>query len=102
MNYFLYIAITFIIAAIGFLCKYIGINNVKAWLLYACGEAEKDLGSGTGVLKLRRVYDFFILRFPFLSKFVTFDYFAKLVDVALDELKALLSKNKDVKDYIEK
>ena len=28
-------------------------KNLKNWLLYAVAAAEKDLGSGTGELKLR-------------------------------------------------
>ena len=31
--------------------------KVKEWLLWAVTEAEKDLGGGTGKLKLRQVYD---------------------------------------------
>jgi hypothetical protein len=30
--------------------------SVKEWLLYAVATAEKELGSGTGQLKLRYVY----------------------------------------------
>ena len=32
------------------------IDQVKEWLLYAVMAAEKELGSGTGALKLRFVY----------------------------------------------
>lgn len=38
--------------------------KVKEWLLWAVTEAEKDLGGGTGKLKLRQVYDLFVQRFP--------------------------------------
>ena len=35
-------------------------ERVKEWLLWAVTEAEKELGSGTGQLKLRQVYDLFL------------------------------------------
>ena len=34
--------------------------KVKEWLLWAVVLAEKELGSGTGQLKLRYVYDLFL------------------------------------------
>ena len=36
------------------------IQSVREWLLFACLQAEKQLGSGTGKLKLRYVYDMFL------------------------------------------
>ena len=36
---------------------------------------EKDLGGGTGKLKLRQVYDLFVQRFPWLAKAVSFELF---------------------------
>lgn len=42
--------------------------SVKEWLLYAVAQAEKELGSGTGQLKLRYVYDMFILKFSAVAK----------------------------------
>ena len=44
------------------------IKSIKEWLLWAVTEAEKNLGSGTGQLKLRYVYNMFIERFRGLSK----------------------------------
>ncbi|MFR6482019.1 MAG: hypothetical protein ACLUPD_10785 [Anaerotignum faecicola] len=43
-------------------------EKVKEWLLLAVTEAEKELGSGTGQLKLRYVYDLFLRRFPAVAK----------------------------------
>lgn len=77
------------------------INSVKEWLLYAVTEAEKELGSGTGKLKLRYAYNMFIERFAFLSKAITFEMFSDLVDDALVEMKKLLNTNKAVQEYVE-
>ena len=43
------------------------LNKVREWLLYAVTKAEKELGAGTGKLKLRYVYDMFVARFEWLS-----------------------------------
>ena len=51
------------------------IHQVKEWLLYAVMEAEKELGSGTGALKLRFVYDMFITKFPLLVALIPFSTF---------------------------
>ena len=72
-------------------------KKVKEWLLYAVIEAEKKLGSGTGPVKLRSVYDMFITKFPKLSVFISFNTFSEWVDVALDYMEKLLTDNKDVK-----
>ena len=72
-------------------------KKVKEWLLYAVIEAEKKLGSGTGPVKLRSVYDMFITKFPKLSVFISFNTFSEWVDVALDYMEELLADNKDVK-----
>lgn len=74
--------------------------SVKEWLLYAVAKAEKELGSGTGQLKLRYVYDMFILRFGNLSKVISFAAFSMLVDEALDVFKAMLDTNKSVNKYV--
>ena len=75
-------------------------KKVKEWLLYAVIEAEKELGSGTGPVKLRSVYDMFITKFPKLSVFISFNTFSEWVDVALDYMEKLLTDNKDVKAII--
>ena len=77
------------------------IKKVKEWLLYAVIEAEKELGSGTGKLKLRYVYDKFVERFPTLVSVVPFEAFSKWVDEALEEMKHLLDTNKDIEAYVE-
>ena len=78
------------------------INTVKEWLIYAVAMAEKELGPGTGCLKLRQVYDKFLTIFPpVITKLVTFATFSKLVDEALTTFEAMLKKNNAVKDYVE-
>ena len=77
------------------------IQKVKAWLLYAVALAEKELGGGTGQLKLRYVYDLFLTRFPSLSKVITFEMFSGLVDEVLVEFRHILSTNNNIKTLIE-
>lgn len=69
--------------------------KVKEWLLYACIEAEKSLGSGEGENKLRYVYNLFCRRFPFLILLISFEEFDKLVDQSLDTMQELLSDSKE-------
>lgn len=76
------------------------LKKVHEWLLWAVVEAEKALGSGTGQLKLRRVYDLFVVRFPWLAKIVPFEMFGKMVDDALDEMRELLDNDEAVAAYI--
>ena len=40
---------------------------ITEWLLLAVIKAEKELGDGTGQIKLRFVYDLFIDKFKFAS-----------------------------------
>lgn len=78
------------------------IKDLKEWLLYAVIKAEKYLGSGTGELKLRYVYDLAISKFPFVSVFIPFETFSKYVDEALEQMKDMLDENENIKEYIEK
>lgn len=73
------------------------IVKVKEWLLWACTEAEKELGGNTGTLKLRQVYDLFLQRFPALAMAVSFDTFSLWVDGALEEMRKMLTQNKAVR-----
>lgn len=75
---------------------------VEEWLLLAVVEAEKQLGGGTGQIKLRFVYDMFISKFKFLSMLISFGQFSLMVDEALDQMKEMLSTNQQLKEYIEK
>ena len=78
------------------------LQMVKNWLLLAVVEAEKALGSGTGQLKLRYVYDLFITRFKYLSLVISFSQFSMLVDEALEIMRNMIANNKQVEQYINK
>lgn len=77
------------------------VGKVKEWLLYAVTEAERQLGGGTGQLKLRSVYDLFIQRFPSLTRVVSFALFSSWVDEALEVMRDMLEKNTAVKTLVE-
>ena len=77
------------------------IAKIKEWLLYAVTEAERELGSGTGQLKLRYVYDMFVTKFPYLVKFISFEMFSNLVDEVLEKFRELLKTNKNIQMYVE-
>lgn len=77
------------------------IAKVKEWLLYAVAQAEKELGGGTGQLKLRYVYDMFVGKFPYLVKVVSFDSFSLLVDEVLKKFKSMLESNVALKQYVD-
>lgn len=76
------------------------LDKVREWLLWAVTEAEKELGGGTGKLKLRQVYDLFVTRFPWLAKIVSFELFSDMVDDALDEMREMLKNNQAVKALV--
>lgn len=94
------------IVAVGFIIAFFKMEREKQiqvvsnWLLYAVSIAEKELGGGTGKLKLRYVYDMFIDKFKFLSYIISFDYFSLLVDTALIEMRAIIENNKNIEAII--
>lgn len=75
-------------------------KSAKEWLLLAVTEAEKALGSGTGKLKLRQVYQAFISNFGLFAKFVKFETFEGWVSESLEQMKKLLDTNKKVEEYV--
>ena len=77
------------------------ITMIKEWLLFAVIQAEKELGGGTGQVKLRYVWDMFIKTFPALAPVISFELFSELVDEALDQMRHLLETNCDVLYYME-
>jgi hypothetical protein len=89
------LAATALLARLGVIQK----DNALQWLVFAVTEAEKALGSGTGQLKLRYVYDLFAGKFPVLSRFLSFAAFSDWVDIALDEMRFLLTDER-VKAYV--
>lgn len=78
------------------------LEMVREWLLLAVIEAEKQLGGGTGQIKLRFVYDMFISKFKILATLISFNHFSLMVDEALEKMREMLSSNKQLKEYVEK
>lgn len=76
------------------------IENIKEWLKYAVTIAEKELGGGTGQLKLRYVYNMFIEKFPKLDKIISFKLFSLLVDEALIWMRNQVETNSNITEYI--
>lgn len=76
------------------------IAKFKEWLLLIVAEAEKELGGGTGKLKLRYVYDKALTQFPALTLAISFEDFSKYVDEALDEFRKMLESNEKVQEYV--
>ena len=104
------ILVSLIIVVIAILCgawsfikspNKVKITNVKEWLKIAVVEAEKNLGSGTGQLKLRQVYNLAITKFPWIGQLIKFETFSEWVDEALVWMRDELSKNDAIKNYIE-
>lgn len=77
------------------------IDTLREWLLWAVMQAESYFGAetGTGVLKLRWVYDMFVSKFPWLAKIINFDTFSGLVDEALDRMEQLLTEQPALAPY---
>ena len=107
-NWYLFVAAIAVAVVIGVVIgKFLNlpgseqIEKCKEWLLWAVTEAEKELGSGTGQLKLRQVYDLFIQRFPAIAKMISFDTFMLWVDEALEKMREMLKQNKAVKELVE-
>ena len=108
MDTFTTILVTIIVLCVIGLCIYglfrkgkeRQIEIILEWLLLAVIKAEKELGSGTGQIKLRFVYDLFIDKFKVVSYFMSFSQFSILVDQALDIMKDMVSNNKKIEEYI--
>ena len=103
----LFIAISVIVIAYQCISHFWGmpteeqIRCIKEWLLYAVIAAERELGSGTGKLKLRQVYDAFITKFPWAARVVSFTLFSIWVDEVLVEMKRLLESSERISDYVD-
>ena len=96
-NYSLIVVIILVI--IYFLLN--GRQSIMNWLLYAVTLAERDFSdSGMGKLKLRSVYDSFIVTYPILSKIVPFSVFSSWVDTVLVDMRDMLSKNDNIRNYV--
>ena len=74
---------------------------LNEWLKWAVVEAEKALGSGTGQLKLRYVWNMAIERFDWLDRVMEFEKFAYYVDLALVWMREQLERNANISTYVE-
>lgn len=106
-NWFVIVAIAAMGGSIGYaiytFCKMPSekqLKKVKEWLLYAVTTAERELGAGTGKIKLRYVYDMFVARFDWLAKVITFDMFSMMVDDALEQMKTMLEGNEAAQKFV--
>ena len=75
-------------------------GNVKEWLLWAVTQAEQFLGSGTGALKLRYVYDLAVEAFSPIKYLVPFSVFSLWVDEALELMKEQIQKNPNIRKFV--
>lgn len=77
-------------------------EKIRQWLIYACIEAERELQSGTGQLKLRKVWNKLcnISAFAPVVKFISFDTFSDWVTDALRKAKEMLINNKTLATYV--
>lgn len=94
-----------VIVLVAIAATYIAITypkKAREWLFWAVIQAEKELGSRTGQLKLRRVYEMFLIRFPKLAAFISFETFSKWVDIALEKMEHLIETNLRAEDFITK
>lgn len=77
------------------------VENLKQWLRWAVVKAELALGSGTGQLKLRMVYDMAVEKFPWIEGVISFETFSKWVDEALDWLENQLQASDEIRELVE-
>jgi hypothetical protein len=77
------------------------IEMINEWLLLAVVQAEKELGNGTGQIKLRFVYDMFIAKFKCFAYMISFEQFSLMVDKALDKMRIMINDNSKLQNYIE-
>lgn len=73
------------------------LNKVQQWLVFAVAKAEEVLGSGTGQMKLKYVYDMFITKFPAIAIFISYEKFVEMTEDALTEFKELIANNKQIR-----
>lgn len=106
-NWFVVVTMVAVAASLGYaVYKFVRmpsdkqLSKVKEWLLYAVTKAEKKLGAGTGQMKLRYVYDMFVVRFSWIAKVISFEMFSMMVDEALDKMKTMLESNKEIQKLV--
>lgn len=100
MEYIPYVVIALVLIGGAIATFYNERKSVQSWLILAVTEAEKALGGGVGVLKLRACFEQFVKLFPVFSKIITFEVFSKWVDKALIEMKKMLKNNIKAAEYV--
>jgi type II secretory pathway component PulF len=96
-----YVIVVVLILLFGIYYTITNKEKIKEWLKWAVTTVEKELGTKTGQIKLRKVYDMFIERFPVFSKLVPFSTFSIWVDEALIFLRNQLENNEAIKAFVE-
>ena len=96
-----YVIIVVLILLFGIYYTITNKEKVNEGLKWAVTTVEKERGPKTGQLKLRKVYDMFIERFPVFSKLVPFSTFSIWVDEALIFLRNQLENNEAIKAFVE-
>lgn len=108
-NWFLVVALIACIAMmICIVIRFLGLpteeqnKKVKEWLVWACIEAERELQSGTGQLKLRKVYDVFcaVPAFTWVARVIPFTQFSEWVSDAIVTMKKMLISNTALAEYV--
>lgn len=74
------------------------LNKIQQWLVWAVAQAEKELGSGTGQMKIKYVYDLFISKFPAVAIFISYSTFSDMVEKALEEFKEMIASNQRISE----
>lgn len=107
-NWYLFVAVAAVIACLSTLIIHFinmprneQVSAFREWLKYGVTIAEKELGGGTGQLKLRMVWDLALTKFPWISKVMEFEKFAEYVDEALVWLNNQLTYNSNLSNYVE-
>ena len=98
MNIYIIAALALLLGIVVFRFK----ANVKEWLLWAVTDAENFLGTGTGKLKLRYVYDKCVEKFPAVKYVLPFSVFSVWVDEALILMRKEIEKNPNIAAFVEK
>ena len=89
-----------VIVAVFLIVFIIWLMGFKNWLVYAVAEAEKVLGSNTGQLKLRMVYDMAVARYKILAKVMPFTVFNGFVKAALKIMNDMIANNDSIAEAI--
>ena len=107
-NWYLFVAVAAVIACLSTLIIHFinmprteQVSAFREWLKYGVTIAEKELGGGTGQLKLRMVWDLALTKFPWLAKVMEFEKFSEYVDEALVWLNNQLTYNSNLSSYVE-